>query len=148
MLHRGETAAMKSLSKPVSYLTVLMLSHARASARRHRRTSIFTNEAGMLFDIRHFHFWNLAKAGIFMKTEGLSRESRNVDENKGLSVLKPRRQSAATAVIGPAVWRAGINPGQHRPWDSKIFNIENEGESHDIIENKGRNFLSHDVYDK
>jgi len=31
---------------------------------------------------------------------------------------------------------------------AKIFNIENEGESHDIIENKGANFLSHDIYDK
>jgi hypothetical protein len=30
----------------------------------------------------------------------------------------------------------------------EIFNIENEGESHDIVENKGRNFLSHDVSDK
>ena len=31
---------------------------------------------------------------------------------------------------------------------SEILNIENEGESHDVIENKGSNFLSHDVYDK
>jgi hypothetical protein len=32
--------------------------------------------------------------------------------------------------------------------DSKILNIENEGGSHDVVENKGRNFISHDVYDK
>jgi len=30
----------------------------------------------------------------------------------------------------------------------EFLNIENEGESHDIVENKGPNFLSHDVYDK
>jgi hypothetical protein len=30
----------------------------------------------------------------------------------------------------------------------EILNIENEGESHDIVENKGWNFLSHDVHDK
>ncbi|HXJ91739.1 MAG TPA: hypothetical protein VMT20_02520 [Terriglobia bacterium] len=28
------------------------------------------------------------------------------------------------------------------------FNIENEGTSHDVIENKGPDFLSHDVHDK
>jgi hypothetical protein len=27
------------------------------------------------------------------------------------------------------------------------MNIENEGESHDVIDNKGQNFLSHDVAD-
>ena len=31
---------------------------------------------------------------------------------------------------------------------AKFLNIENEGESHDVIENKGPNFLSHDVHDK
>jgi hypothetical protein len=30
----------------------------------------------------------------------------------------------------------------------EFFNIENEGESHDVVENKGSNFLSHDVDDK
>ena len=30
----------------------------------------------------------------------------------------------------------------------KEMNIENEGESHDIVENKGSVFLSHDVYEK
>ena len=30
---------------------------------------------------------------------------------------------------------------------SEILNIENEGESHDIVENKGPDFLSHDVDD-
>ena len=30
----------------------------------------------------------------------------------------------------------------------KILNIENEGESHDIAENKGSIFISHDVTDK
>jgi len=29
----------------------------------------------------------------------------------------------------------------------KKVNIENEGESHDVVENKGSNFLSHDVDD-
>ena len=28
------------------------------------------------------------------------------------------------------------------------LSIKNEGTSHDVVENKGRNFLSHDVYDK
>ena len=32
------------------------------------------------------------------------------------------------------------------PWE--VFNIENEGESHDVVENKGPDFLSHDVNDK
>ena len=29
----------------------------------------------------------------------------------------------------------------------KEMNIENEGESHDVVDNKGPNFLSHDVTD-
>jgi len=29
--------------------------------------------------------------------------------------------------------------------ENKKNNIENEGESHDVVDNKGRNFLSHDV---
>jgi hypothetical protein len=37
-------------------------------------------------------------------------------------------------------------PSTLRP--REIFDIENEGESHDVVENKGQNFLSHDVYDK
>jgi hypothetical protein len=32
--------------------------------------------------------------------------------------------------------------------EAKKNNIENEGESHDVVENKGPNFLTHDVYDK
>jgi hypothetical protein len=44
----------------------------------------------------------------------------------------------------------GQAEGSHRLLcdPAKIFDIENEGESHDIVENKGRNFLTHDVYDK
>jgi hypothetical protein len=30
----------------------------------------------------------------------------------------------------------------------EIFDIENEGESHDVVENKGSSFLTHDVDDK
>jgi len=100
MLHRGETAAMKSLSKPVSYRTVPMLRHARASARRHPRTPILTNEAGMLFDIRYFHFWNSAKARMFMKTNGLFHQSRNIHENRALIVLRGPAHSAPSALMG------------------------------------------------
>jgi hypothetical protein len=32
--------------------------------------------------------------------------------------------------------------------EAKKNNIENEGESHDVVENKGPNFRPHDVYDK
>ena len=38
---------------------------------------------------------------------------------------------------GLAVWEA-----------CQVLNIENEGTSHDVIENKGPAFLSHDVIDK
>jgi hypothetical protein len=31
---------------------------------------------------------------------------------------------------------------------TEIFDIENEGTTHDIIDNKGPNFLPHDVDDK
>ena len=31
-------------------------------------------------------------------------------------------------------------------WDDRM-NIENEGVSHDVVDNKGPNFLSHDVID-
>ena len=34
---------------------------------------ILTNEAGMLFDISHFHFWNSVKAGMCMKTKVVKR---------------------------------------------------------------------------
>jgi len=34
---------------------------------------ILTNEAGMFFDIRHFHFWNSEKAGMFLKTKMVKR---------------------------------------------------------------------------
>jgi len=49
-----------------------------------------TNEAGMLFDIRHFHFWNSAKAGMFMKISSLLAESRNVYEIKLVNCWYPR----------------------------------------------------------
>ena len=39
--------------------------------------------------------------------------------------------------------REALGPG---PWE--ILSIENEGESHDVIENKGPDFLSHDSHDK
>jgi hypothetical protein len=50
----------------------------------------------------------------------------------------------------PAIRKAG---GRRRREVSilaacEIFDIENEGKSHDVIENKGSNFLSHDVDDK
>jgi len=31
------------------------------------------------------------------------------------------------------------------PAENKKMKVENEGESHDVVDNKGRNFLSHDV---
>jgi hypothetical protein len=49
----------------------------------------------------------------------------------------------------PAIRKAG---GRRRREVSilaacEIFDIENEGKSHDIVDNKGPNFLSHDVID-
>ena len=55
---------------------------ARVARSRRIGDLIFTNEAGMLFDIRHFHFWNSRKAGMLLKTRRLSIESRNVIDDK------------------------------------------------------------------
>jgi hypothetical protein len=52
--------------------------------------------------------------------------------------------------VGPAIRKAG-GRGRAQPLIkgiSEIFDIENEGTSHDVVENKGPNFLTHDVDDK
>jgi hypothetical protein len=43
----------------------------------------------------------------------------------------------------------GPSPRPKRGWHpkNKKMNIENEGESHDVIDNKGSDFVSHDVAD-
>jgi len=46
---------------------------ARVGRSRHIGDLILTNEAGMFFDIRHFHFWNSGKAGMFLKTKMVKR---------------------------------------------------------------------------
>jgi hypothetical protein len=75
------------------------------------------------------------KAGMFMKNKPFIGHERLCAE-RAASALRGR-------AFGMQTWDASTGAGG----ESKIFNIENEGESHDIIENKGRNFRTHDVYD-
>jgi len=57
---------------------VPLLGYDAAEGSHNGLKSILTNEAGMFFDIRYFHFWNTGKAGMFMKTRALITKSRNV----------------------------------------------------------------------
>jgi hypothetical protein len=89
-------------------------------------------------------------------------QSRNVHENKGTyspkagMLMKNKLLNAHERLCGERGKRTArsSHPNadvgrKHRAWgESKIFKVENEGESHDVIENKGWNFLTHDVYDK
>jgi hypothetical protein len=78
-----------------------------------------------------------------------------------MSVLKPKRDamprqiSRVTVHFGtflssqPAIRIAPQSDGLSRKLSraEEKMNIENEGESHDIVDNKGSNFLTHDVID-
>jgi hypothetical protein len=78
------------------------------------------------------------------------KASKNREMKEGPTILLIIKDGLRepTMQIGPRtrvrVWTLASELGD----DSKKNNIENEGESHDIVENKGRNFLTHDVYDK
>ena len=82
---------------------------------------IITNEAGMLFDIRYFHFWNSAKAGMSMKISGLSNQSRNVYESKSLIILfgrargKVHAMSTATVLVSKPLGSSYGEIGDTRP---------------------------------
>ena len=55
----------------------------------------------------------------------------------------PERDVGFTSGIGRSLGEKSECP----VGKTEAMNIENEGESHDVIDNKGSNFLSHDVID-
>ena len=59
-------------------VVILLCAPRERQGRQNALKVNLTNEAGMSFDIRYFHFWNTNKAGMFMKTKMLSTKSRNV----------------------------------------------------------------------
>ena len=86
---------------------------------------------------------------IYRNINDLLRQTEQVAEkytNYSIFYHAPHEDAGFEAIFPES------HPGDHREaWlngNSEKMNIENEGESHDIIENKGRNFLSHDVHDK
>ena len=101
----------------------------------------------------------------------LTPEKLAANQASPKSAHKPRtveRQSCLFPRVSmtlplPAVGTATENPSPHgngrvpdrfgrgegRIWhpEDKSLKMQNEGESHDLIDNKGSNFLSHDVID-
>jgi hypothetical protein len=49
------------------------------------------NKAGMLMIIKRFYFWNPSKAGMYMKTQRVTRKSWNVTDDKDVILLSPIR---------------------------------------------------------
>jgi hypothetical protein len=75
-----------------------------------------------------------------------------IGKGGGLAVKRRKVDATRTAPYSESNYndlgRSAETHGIERLGSCQFSNIEYEGESHDVVDNKGPIFLSHDVYDK